>query len=55
MNLSVINQFSVLRLSDLKQDYAWQKSVECGQLAAFMATTQLLANYSCAIENQRTL
>ena len=41
----------VPRFSDLERDYARQKNVENEQLAAFVATTQLLANYSHVKEN----
>ena len=47
---AIIDQFYVPRFSDLEGDYACQENVENKQLAAFMATTQLLARYSHAKE-----
>jgi len=43
------------RFKDLEWDYACQENVEYEQLSAFMATMQLLANYSHTKENRRTL
>jgi len=34
---------------------ACQENMECEQLAAFMATVQLLANYSHAKDDRRTV
>ena len=50
-----INRFYVSRFSDLEQDYAHQENMECEQLAAFVATTQLLATCTHAKEKRRTL
>ena len=38
----VLNQFYVPRFSDLGRDYARKENMEHKQLAAFVATTQLL-------------
>ena len=35
------------RFSDLERDYAHQENNEYKQLAVFVATMQLLANYTC--------
>ena len=39
----------------MERDDACQENVEYKQFAAFVATTQLLANYSRVKENRRTL
>ena len=43
------------RFSNLERDYAHQENMENEQLAAFVVTMQLLANYLCAKENIRLL
>ena len=48
----VLNRFYVPRFGDLERDYARRENE---QFAAFAATTQLLAKYSCRKENQRML
>ena len=47
-----LNQFYDPRFSDLGQNYIRQENMEYEQLAAFVVTMQLLANYSHAKENQ---
>ena len=47
---ALIDRFYIPRFGDLEGDYARQENVENKQLAAFMATTQLLVRYSCAKE-----
>ena len=47
----VLNRFYVPRFGDLERDYARQENMEYEQIAAFVATTQLLANYSRTKEN----
>ena len=46
-----LNRFYVPRFGDLERDYARQENMEYEQFAAFVATTQLFANYSRAKEN----
>ena len=45
----------ILRSSDVERDYACQENVDYEKLAAFVAATQVLANYSRAKENRGTL
>ena len=47
---ALIDRFYIPRFGDLEGDYARQENVENKQLAAFMATTQLLESYSHAKE-----
>ena len=47
---ALIDRFYVPRFGDLEGDYACQENVENKQLAAFMATTQLLVRYLHAKE-----
>ena len=49
--LTVLNRFYVPRFGDLERDYARRENLEYEQFVAFVATTQLLANYSCGKEN----
>ena len=46
--MMVLNQFYVPRFSNSEWSYAHQENVEYEQLAMFVATMQLLVNYSCA-------
>ena len=50
-----LNQFNVPRFSDLEQDYAHQEVMEYKQFAVFLATTQLLVNYTHVREKRRML
>ena len=53
--MKILNQFNVPRFSDLEQDYARQEVMEYKQFALFLATTQLLVNYTHAREKRRML
>ena len=50
-----LNWFYIPRFDDLEWDYVCQENMEYEQLAAFVATMQLLVNYSHAKGNERML
>ena len=51
----VLNRFYVPKFGNLERNTVHQENVEYEQFAAFLATMQLLANYSRGKENQRML
>ena len=53
--ITYTNRFYITRFGNLEWDYTQQENMEYKQLAVFVATTQLLANYSCAKKNWGTL